>query len=38
MSDRRTGRNLRPVLWLGLSVAGFAAETALQSAAVAVRD
>ena len=36
MSQRRTRRNLRPVLWLGLSAAAFAAAVALGNAALVV--
>jgi len=35
MSLQRTRRNLRPILWVGISVIGFAISLGLQSAAVA---
>jgi hypothetical protein len=34
MSQRSTRRNLRPILWLGLSAVGFAAAIALGSTAL----
>jgi hypothetical protein len=36
MSQRRTRRNLRPALWLGLSAAAFAGAVALGNAALVV--
>ena len=36
MSRRAAPRNLRPIVWLGLSVLGFVAAVALQSSALAV--
>jgi hypothetical protein len=36
MSRRAAPRNLRPIVWLGLSVLGFAAAVMLQSSALAV--
>jgi hypothetical protein len=36
MSQRSTRRNLRPILWLGLSAVGFAAAIALGNAALVV--
>jgi hypothetical protein len=35
MSRQRTRRNLRPALWVGISLIGFALALGLQSAAVA---
>jgi hypothetical protein len=36
MSRRAAPRNLRPIVWLGLSVVGFVGAVALQSSALAV--
>jgi hypothetical protein len=36
MSRRAAPRNLRPILWLSLSVVGFAAALVLRSSALAV--
>ena len=36
MSQRSTRRNLRPILWLGLSVVAFAGALALANAALAL--
>jgi hypothetical protein len=36
MSRRGASRNLRPILWLSLSIVGFVAALALRSSALAV--